>query len=258
MLATRRASAARRLRIYANAYRLRLAEVLGNDYPGLAARLGEERFARIVRAYIAAHPSRHTNLRWYGAGLARFLQHSSRGRDRQALAELAQFEWALGLAFDAADAPLLEVDRLAIVPPADWPALRFVLQPSVQLLVLHSNAPQVWRTARAGGRKIAMSPRRTAVSWIVWRKGFEPCYRVLEADEAWALRAVKHGRDFAQICSGLRRFAGGEHAAQRGAQLLRNWLAEGLLSAAALTSRAGSQGRRRTSRTRRRGARAGA
>ena len=232
VLSTRRANAARRLAVYASAYRLRLAQVLANDYPRLAARMGEKRFARLARDYIAAHPSRHPNLRWFGKDLARFLQRG----EKQALAELASVEWAVGLAFDAADAPILEAEQLALVPPSDWPTLQFELHPSVQLLGL----------------------RHSAIPWIVWRKGFVPRCRAPEADEAWALRAVMRGRNFAQICVGLRRFVGGVHAARRGAQLLRNWLAEGLLSAGSTTSRVWSQGRRRTSRTRMRGALAGA
>jgi hypothetical protein len=217
-----RAGAARRLDVYAGAYRARLVEALAEDYPALRLQLGERRFDRLARAFIAAQPSTFRNLRWYGAEIARFVAQAP-------LAELARFEWALGLAFDAADAPLLGAADLARVPPARWPRLRFRLQPSVQRLALRSNAPDLWRAAIREKKRAAAKRRRHAAPWVVWRRGFEPFYRALAADEAWALDALARGRTFAFVCHGLRRWAGDAGAAQRGAQLLRNWLAEGLL-----------------------------
>ncbi len=217
-----RADAGRRLDVYASAYRARLVEALAEDYPALRLQLGERRFDGLAREFIAAQPSTFRNLRWYGADLARLLGSAP-------LAELARFEWALGLAFDAADAPLLRGADLAGIPPARWPRLRFRLHPSVQRLALRSNAPDLWRAAIREKKRAAPKGRRRAAPWLVWRKGFEPFYRKLAADEAWALEALARGRDFAALCSGLRRWAGEAGAAQRGAQLLRNWLAQGLL-----------------------------
>jgi len=217
-----RAGAARRLDVYASAYRARLVEALAEDYPALRLQLGERRFDGLARRFIAAQPSTFRNLRWYGAEFARLLGSAP-------LAELARFEWALGLAFDAADAPLLGEADLARVAPARWPRLRFRLHPSAQRLALRSNAPDLWRAAIRRKKRAAPRSRRRAAPWLVWRKGFEPYYRQLAADEAWAVDALARGRDFAALCDGLQRWAGSAGAAQRGAQLLRNWLAEGLL-----------------------------
>ena len=231
VLATPRASAARRLSIYANAYGSRLVEALGSDYPALQALLGENGFDCLMREFIAAHPSRFPNLRWYGGELARFLARSPRWRKRPLLAELAEFEWALGLAFDAADVPLLDAQEIARVPAQDWPELRFRLHPSAQRLELRSNAPQVWQSliGRKKRRKPRAGMRRRPAVCLVWRKDHTPFYRELTGDEAWALRALELGRNFGALCAGLRRFAGDAGAAQRGAQLLRNWLSEGLV-----------------------------
>lgn len=226
-----RAGAARRLGIYAEAYRLRLVEALGNDYPALRAVLGEAGFDGAMRAFIAAHPSRYPNLRWYGGDVAGYLARAPRWRRRPPLAELARFEWALGLAFDAADAPPATAEEVARVPPADWPGLRLRLQPSVQLLSLRGNAPQVWRAAVSGGKPPSAYRRRNSATWLVWRRGFEPFYRALAPAEAWALGAAARGRDFAAIAGGLRRHAGAKGAALAAAQFLRNWLAEGLIRA---------------------------
>ena len=233
VLGTPRANAARRLSIYAGGYRSRLVEALGSDYPALQALLGEDGFDGLMREFIAAHPSRFANLRWYGGELARFLALTPRWRRRPLLAELAAFEWALGLAFDAADAPLLDADDIARVPAQDWPEMRFGLHPSAQRLELRSNTPQVWQSLLV--RKKKRTPqarlRRIPVAWLIWRKDHTPFYRALAEDEAWALRAVERGRNFGTLCAGLRRFAGDTQAAQRGAQLLRNWITEELICA---------------------------
>jgi hypothetical protein len=52
LLRVRGADAAQRLRIYADAYRLRLVEVLGNDFPVTRDALGEEAFAGFAERYL--------------------------------------------------------------------------------------------------------------------------------------------------------------------------------------------------------------
>lgn len=229
VVSTPRAGAARRLGVYADAYRSRLAEALASDYPALQGLLGEKRFDAMMREFVAGHPSRHANLRWYGADLARFLSHEPRWQARPLLAELARFEWALGLAFDAADARPATAEEVARRAPADWPAMRLRLVPSVRQLRLLSNAPDVWRAVSAGRRPPSARMRPEPLGWLIWRKSHEPFYRALPPEEAWALGALARGRDFESLVRGLRRFVGAGRAAQSSAQFLRNWLAEELI-----------------------------
>ena len=49
--------ATHRLRIYADAYRLRLVEVLGNDFPATKAALGDAGFDALAADYLQAHPA---------------------------------------------------------------------------------------------------------------------------------------------------------------------------------------------------------
>ena len=48
-----------RLRVYSDAFRLRLIEALQANYPVLAKFSGEEAFARLAQEYLAVYPSRH-------------------------------------------------------------------------------------------------------------------------------------------------------------------------------------------------------
>ena len=65
--------AARVLAIYRHAYRVRLIEALDETYPVLHGLLGDEAFATLGEAFVAAHPSVHRSIRWYGRELAEFL-----------------------------------------------------------------------------------------------------------------------------------------------------------------------------------------
>jgi Putative DNA-binding domain len=47
------------LNIYHYAYRARLIEALGSDFPTLQAMVGAARFVEMVRGCIAAYPSPH-------------------------------------------------------------------------------------------------------------------------------------------------------------------------------------------------------
>ena len=61
------------LDIYRNAYRVRLIEALNETYPVLHAVLGDDDFATLGEEFVAAHPSVHRSIRWYGSELSDFL-----------------------------------------------------------------------------------------------------------------------------------------------------------------------------------------
>src|SRR5262245_49959372 len=55
-----------RLAVYADAYFSRLREVLVEDFPRLAAALGEACFTEVVHDYLRRHPSMHPSVRHLG------------------------------------------------------------------------------------------------------------------------------------------------------------------------------------------------
>src|SRR4051812_11219845 len=61
-----RLDAGARLGVYARMYGARLIDVLFEDYPRVAALVGQDRFTGLARQYVAAHPSTHPSLRWFG------------------------------------------------------------------------------------------------------------------------------------------------------------------------------------------------
>ena len=219
----------RRMRIYFDAYRLRLVEVLAADYEALRSLLGEERFSDACRSYVEATPSLHRNVRWYGAGLAEFLRTTPPWAQQPVAYEVALFEWTLTLAFDAAEHPGVRFEDLARLPLSVWPETRFVLHPSAHLIALRSNAPALRKANDAGETLPGPTLADSARPWLVWRKELTPRFRSLSEPESWALTAVKGNATFAALCDGLCRWCAAEQAPSEAAMLLRRWVDDELI-----------------------------
>jgi len=225
----RNADPQRRLRIYYDAYRLRLIEALSTDYEALRTLMGPDDFDATCRAYVEATPSVHRNVRWYGEGLPAFLERTAPWAQRPELHELARFEWTITLAFDAKDADAVAFEELSRLPPAAWPALGFVLHPSLQLIELRSNAPALRKASDAGEPLPATTFAEASIPWLIWRKDLVVCFRSLSMPEQWALHAIAQGANFTALCEGLCEWHPAEEAAPHAAQLLRRWVDDELI-----------------------------
>jgi len=218
-----------RLGIYRDAYRLRLIEVLGTDYAVLQRYLGDELFGAAARDYLAAHPSTFRNVRWFGARLAEFLRAAPRYAAHPVLAELAQFEWTLGLAFDSPDEDAARFEEVAAVPPDAWSELRFSSHAALHVIDLRTNAVAIWKEIDdKDSFEVEISPE--PVTWAIWRKRHSPFFRSLADDEAWALKAMLARASFGEICAGLCEWVAEEEAAARAARLLRGWVEDGWIA----------------------------
>jgi hypothetical protein len=219
-----------RLNIYRDAYRLRLIEVLGSDFSALKSYAGDEWFDAIATRYIAAHPSVFRNVRWFGAAFPAFLREQSDQENRPVLADLALFEWTLGLAFDAPVQATTGFADVASVAPEAWPDLRFHAHVSLRVLELGTNAVAIWKSIKGDASDAVPDPATEPVIWAIWRKSLSPYFRSLAPDEAWALSAMREGHSFGEICAGLCDRVPAEEAAPRAAQLLRGWVDEGWIA----------------------------
>ena len=259
VLDTKKASRDILLGVYRDAYALRLIEALQTDYPGLYAMAGADDFDTMARTYIAAHPSRHPSVRWFGRDLADFLAATPPFSDAPAAAEMARFEWALGEAFDAQDATPLAFDTLAAVPPDAWQTLRLAFVPSLRRVTLRHQAPQAWlhcHEVEAGELDVppAADPESLGIAswlgvdWLIWRTApdAETQFRSMDPDEAWMIDRAREGMAFPGLCEGLAAFApvadddtpgdtddaASAWAAQRAAGLLRAWIDTGCVAKA--------------------------
>jgi hypothetical protein len=220
--------------VYAEAYFLRLTEALVNDYPVLQQLLGETGFAGMARTYALASPSRHFSVRWFGQHLAPYLQMTSPYAAEPYLGELAAFEWLMGEAFDAANAPTIGADRLAAIPVAAWPDLTLAFHPSVRRLDVQHDVPAIWQSRGSELATAAQGANRLPMQIAVWRRGLDVYFRPLVPGEALSLDALLAGETFAVACERLAAdISSGDEPAIRIVGWLRQWLADGLIAGAA-------------------------
>lgn len=218
--------AEKRLGIYYDAYRFRIIEALATAYPKLKAMLGDDLFDNTARAYIDWHPSTYRNMRWVGDKMQMHLQHTL--PQHPVAAEMAAFEWALSLAFDAADAPVLTLQDIAMILPEAWADLHFVFHPSVQLLPLDWNVLQIWNALDKN--ETPPSIAKTNEPCLIWRQDLNSHFRSLAAAEIVAIQSAISGASFGELCEQLQENASEEEATVQAAQYLSSWLNDSLIT----------------------------
>lgn len=227
---TEQVSVETRLGIYRDAYKLRLIESLTVTFPAVLAYLGTEAFEEMCSSYIDAHPSVYRSIRWYGDELAEFLKNFY-DKKYSFLAELAQFEWNMTLAFDAADRLVVQVADMAQVPGEAWADMKFNFHPSVHKLDYFWNVIPLWQTLVNDQELPELINSTTATSWVLWRA---PDYVIqfysLSEEETWALNSLFQGSSFGQLCEGLCQWVPVEEVGLRAASYLKNWIQNGMVS----------------------------
>jgi len=216
-----------RLKIYAFAYRARLRDALADDFPALYQELGQRRFDALVRAYIAAHPSRHYSIREFGRALPAFLREFAPRRPH--LSEIAQFEWAQLHAFDAADCEPVTPAQFAALAPTAWAGLRLRLAPSVRVEAFMTSAVERARALRAGDPPPRLRRYRQPRYTLVWRQDLDVFFRPLARAEADALTAAANGARFDALCETLCAHLAPPSVPSHAVGLLKRWLQDGLI-----------------------------
>lgn len=140
-----------RLEIYNRQYWWRLMASMAEDFPGLQAILGNQRFELLCKAYLTERPSRSFTLRNLGRDLHSWLRTNPKwaGSKQSIALDMVRLEWADIEAFDGAAEPPLRPADIAngsvatpgCVPSRHLPRsqstganLRLRLQPYIQFL----------------------------------------------------------------------------------------------------------------------------
>ena len=143
-----------RLEIYNRQYWFRILDCFYDDYPGLRAVIGQRKFDRLARAYLAKHPSASFSLRNLGSRLEKFLRAEPKWipakLSRLAL-DMARIEWANIVAFDEGAKPVVDVDELLGREPAK---VRLALQPYITLLDVQYPVDDLLLAAKRGDERL--------------------------------------------------------------------------------------------------------
>ncbi len=229
IVSTDDALAEHRLGAYYNAYRIRLIDVLAEDFSAIQKTIGEEAFEYLVLDYLKHYPSEHPSVRWVGQHMVEFLQHSDHP-DKSFLAELAQFEWNQGLCFDSAEInQQFTLQDMAELDPALWPSVSLNFHPSVRWLDLNWNVPPYWAKLDKDAEMIDKEWQETPTRWLMWRKELKPNWRSLDVSEAWAVEAATNGSNFAELCEGLLEWIGEDAVAMTAASYLKQWIHDDMM-----------------------------
>jgi hypothetical protein len=219
-----------RLAIYRDGYKLRLIESLTTSFPAVHVYLGTEAFQKVCSSYIDSNPSSYRSIRWYGHVLAEFLQNYY-DKKYSFLAELADFDWKMTLAFDAADDQVLQITEMSTIPPQSWADMKFTFHSSLHRVAYYWNTIPLWQTLIKDQELPELINDPSPTTWVLWRS---PDYMIqfysLSEEEAWGLDALIQGLSFGQLCEGLCQWVPAEEVGMRAASYLKNWIQNGMVS----------------------------
>lgn len=200
LLPSARMSAVDRLAIYQGMYPLRMAEALQSDYPGLAHHLGEEAWERLVRDYVAEHPSRSHTLNVLGRSLPDWLRTGGPRHRRGFCHDLARLEWAVVEAFDAEESPRLAPGAIESLAADAWTTARLVPSAFVRLMALRWNANPYLDSTKAEGHDHPVPGRQP--SWVVvYRQSYSVYRRELSRGAFRLLADLVEGRSLGSAVS---------------------------------------------------------
>lgn len=229
IIGTSSLSVALRLNIYCNAYLSRLKKALASNYPCLKTYVGEEYFHTLCLSYIKQYPSTQRSIRWYGDKLSQFIS-AQFDADLHYLVELAFFEWNMMLAYDAKDAPIIQMAELSAIAQESWGSMRFTMHPSLRRMDFFWNVVSIWESLK-NDRALEKPTKATqCVSWVLWRCDFLNRFYPLEDDEAWAIDMMCTQLPLADICDGLSKWHQDEVIGMRTASLLSKWVQAGFIT----------------------------
>jgi hypothetical protein len=135
----------RRLAIYRNNAVEGFLKTLQATFPTIVRLSGAEWFRQVGRLYMQRHPSRSGNIHCIGEHFAAFLETELGSSGYEYFADVARLEWAYQEVLVAADHPTFDLSALALVPPADYGALRFRTHPAMRMVQSRFPVLAIWR-----------------------------------------------------------------------------------------------------------------
>ena len=217
-----------RLDIYAQMYCARLLDALLEDFPRVAAILGEDQFRELGRTYLRQHPSSQPSLRYLGDHFPEFVATQIVSTTLPFLHDLARLERVRVEVFDAPDAESLRSEDLQVIPPEAWATIRFQVIPALETLTCAWPVQQIWKD---GSFSVSEKIQPESSVLRVWRQDFAIYQASMDTIEQTALSALCAGEPFAVVCDTIAPlFASTEDVSATIGSLLLRWIEDGILS----------------------------
>jgi hypothetical protein len=226
-----------RLEIYNKQYWFRILDSMQEDFPGVHALLGAEKFDSLIYAYVSAHPSTTHTLRDLGAKLPEFvLQHPEIvGKDSNMCHQMSLFEWGAIEAFDRKRYPTIPANAITSGNPD---ALVLVLQPFISLIEsdyalddfaidLDKHSAQhgisTAQTGREQKKKKTKQLKKEHVFLVIHRQKNAVYYKRVDQEQFKLLQLIKSGATLGEACGTLANELGPDNLATFPARLRKNF-----------------------------------
>jgi Putative DNA-binding domain len=222
-------AAAPGLAVHLNTYRGQLLSCLSETFGTVRAWLGDTAFEAAAATHIDRIPPSSWTLDDYARDFPQTLANLY-PQDPEVV-ELASLERTLAEVFTAQDCTpvtpeTVDQDEWGKI---DWERATLRLVPTLIQLPLTTNAAAIWSAIQADKKPPAAALLDAPTRLALWRRGFTPTFRTLDANEALALHQVSAGTSFGELCALQVERWGEAQGPQMAAAWLGQWLRDGLI-----------------------------
>lgn len=184
-----------RLQIYKDNVLLTLHDNLKNKYP-IVCELVDERFFKYAASeYIKKYKPISGNLDEYGKDFANFIENFPATEKMAYLADIAKFEWAMHIAYFAADAEKINASALARLTPEQLAELKFALHPSAKIISSNYAIDKIWQMVQNGFKDIDINIHERGADLLIVRPEYKIEVLVLASGEAEFLTSLQNGEN---------------------------------------------------------------
>jgi hypothetical protein len=186
-------TAGARVAVYRHHVRTSLTEALVSTFPVVCRLVDRRFFGWLADCYIRKHPPATPCLFEYGGDFPAFVERFPACAALPWLADVAQLEWAMNLAFHAPDVTPMGPGRLVVTPPDELGALVLELEPSVTYVASRWPIDAIWRANQPGVEQITVELDSGSVRLEVRRRDDDVVFRTLPAGSFSFRRALADG-----------------------------------------------------------------
>lgn len=191
----------RRLNIYRNMTYSTLLDALAAVFPVVRRLTGADFFNQSCRHFVRSVPSISGDIRDYGGEFPGYLASCEAAASLCYLPDLARLEWCRHLAFNAPDAPPLELDNLKKLDPARYSELKIRFQPFTQLMSSPYPLLHIWEVNQPeyqGDQTVDLA--EGGVDLLVFRHQRNVGFKLLTAGEYGFLKLLDAETNLGAAC----------------------------------------------------------
>ena len=179
------------LAVYRNTIAKGCVDALAANFPTVLSMVGEDWFRAAAALFAREAPPASAALLNYGEAFPAWLQRFPPAGDLPYLAGIAHLDRLWTEALFAAEAPVLDAETLAALPPEVLAETRLPPHPSVRLATFETGLPSLWLAAREEREDLELS--ETPETLLLVRRDGAMAARVAGAAETEFLRACRAG-----------------------------------------------------------------